>query len=66
MQTFNSLFEKELLTLINKKIEDRKEILSRGHGITEYFQFQHHLGVIEGLRLIVDLCDEASENISKR
>lgn len=66
LQTFNSLFEKELLSLIEKQIESKKEIISRGHGIYDYCQFRHHLGVIEGLRMIADLCEEANEIISKR
>jgi hypothetical protein len=64
MQTYNTLFQKELTKLINVEIEMLKENLTRIHH-KEGFDFSSYkqiVGRIEGLRAALSHCEEA-ENI---
>lgn len=60
MLTYNMLFEKEVRKLILQRIEAAKENLSYGH--TE--NYQKEVGIISGLRMSLDMCDEANTSMA--
>lgn len=66
MLTYNSKFEKELKQLIEQTIEERKELLANGLSVVDFETYKHHVGIIKGLRMAVELCDEASLIIEGR
>jgi len=64
--TQNSQFEKELKQLIQQTIEEKKEFLSTGLSAIDYPAYKHQVGMIQGLRLALEMCDEASLAIERR
>ena len=61
MLTYNRLFQNELTKMIDKQIETMKENLTTIHKM-EGFSFSDYkeiVGKIEGLRLALELCEEA-------
>ena len=60
MLTFNTLFERELKKLIIAAIEDRKENLSTGLATIDFPTYKHQVGIIAGLRMALEMCDEAA------
>lgn len=65
MLTYNRLFAEELRRLISETVEEKKEhLLNSGDG--EFSNFRHQIGVIAGLRMALDLCDEAISIVQKR
>jgi len=65
MLTFNTLFERELKKLITAAIEDRKENLSTGLATIDSPTYKHQVGIITGLRLALEACDEATAICSR-
>jgi hypothetical protein len=61
MLTFNTLFERELKRLIDETVEDRKENLSTGLSTIDFPTYKHQVGIIVGLRMALDLCEEATK-----
>jgi hypothetical protein len=59
MLTFNTLFERELKKLIDASVEDRKENLSTGLSTIDFPTYKHQVGIITGLRMALDMCEEA-------
>lgn len=66
MLTYNSKFEKELKQLIEQTIEDRKELLANGLSVVDFETYKHQVGIIKGLRMAIELCDEATLLIERR
>ena len=66
MLTYNSKFEKELKKLIEQTIEERKELLSNGLSVVDFETYKHQVGIIKGLRIAIELCDEATLIIERR
>jgi hypothetical protein len=65
MLTFNTLFERELKKLITAAIEDRKENLSTGLAKIDFPTYKHQVGIITGLRMALECCDEATTICSR-
>lgn len=65
MLTFNTLFERELKKLITTAVEDRKDNLSTGLGTIDFPTYKHQVGIITGLRMALELCDEATAICSR-
>ena len=65
MLTFNTLFERELKKLIASAIEDRKENLSTGLATIDFPTYKHQVGIITGLRMALEACDEATAICSR-
>lgn len=66
MQTYNTLFQKELTKLITAEIEMLKENLTTIHR-TEGFDFSSYkqiVGRIEGLRAALSHCEEAETTVN--
>ena len=66
MLTYNSKFEKELKQLIQQTIEERKELLSTGLSTVDFETYRYHVGIIKGLRMVIELCDEATLIVERR
>ena len=60
MLTLNTLFERELKKLITSAVEDRKDNLSTGLATIDFPTYKHQIGIIAGLRMALELCDEAA------
>jgi hypothetical protein len=65
MLTFNTLFERELKKLIAAAIDDRKENLSTGLATIDFPTYKHQVGIITGLRMALEACDEATAICSR-
>ena len=66
MLTYNSQFEKELKQLLEQMIEERKDQLSTGLATVDFDTYKHQVGIIKGLRLALEVCDEAALAIERR
>ena len=66
MLTLNTLFERELKKLIASAVEDRKDNLSTGLATIDFPTYKHQVGIIKGLRLALEVCDEAALAIERR
>ena len=66
MLTHNSQFEKELKQLINQIVEEKKDLLSNGLSVVDFATYKHQVGIIQGLRLALEMCDEAALAIERR
>jgi len=58
--TYNSAFERELKKLIEKEVEERKENLSTGLATIDFPTYKHQVGIIAGLRIAFELCEDAT------
>ena len=66
MLTYNGLYQKELMKLLNLEIERLKENLTSAHR-TEGFDFSSYkqiVGRIEGLRAALDFCEQAETTVN--
>lgn len=59
MQTYSSYYQHELTKLIVEEIERRKEQLITASATFDFPAYRHHVGIVEGLRAALELCDEA-------
>lgn len=66
MLTYNAQFEKELKQLINQTIEEKKDNLSNGLSTVDFATYKHQVGIIQGLRLALEMCDEATLAVERR
>jgi hypothetical protein len=64
--TYNAQFAKELKALLEQTIEERKELLSTGLSTVDFPTYKHQVGIIFGLRLALELCDEATLAVERR
>ena len=59
MLTYQTFYQHELQKLILDEIERRKDNLSRGSSADDFPTYKHQVGIIEGLRLALQLSDDA-------
>jgi hypothetical protein len=59
MLTRNILFRDELQKLIEEEITRRMENVVIGHSAIDFPEYKHQVGVIEGLRVALELCEQA-------
>jgi hypothetical protein len=59
--TYQAYYQYELKKLITAEIERLKETLVSSYQITgfDFSAYRHHVGKVEGLRMALELCDEA-------
>jgi hypothetical protein len=59
--TYQAYYQYELKKLINSDIDRLKEELLSSYKITgfDFSAYRHHVGRIEGLRMALELCEEA-------
>lgn len=66
-QTYSAFFAYELKKLIEQQVKDRTEALGSGHGVVDFCDYRHKVGVITGLRLVIDeIFDQAVENCDRK
>ena len=66
MQTYSSVFERELLKLIDAKAQAILAELAAGYSITTIEAYREKVGKLAGLREVIDLFEEANDLVSKR
>lgn len=66
MLTTSMVFRAELEQLLAKAVAEQIEIISAPHALVDFSAYKHHVGVIAGLKIAIDLCDEANSIINKR
>jgi hypothetical protein len=66
MLTYNNLFEIELKKLIQEEIDRTTENLQAGLSVTDYCEYKRLVGRISGLKLAMELCEEAQNNVIQR
>lgn len=66
MLTYNTLYEKELIKLIEEEIMRLMDRLSTGAAIEDFPQYKNIVGQIQGLRKIVELNEEVQSILSKK
>lgn len=59
MLTYQAFYQTELKKLINAKIIDLQEMISLGAGTPDFPTYKQQIGKIEGLRIALELCEEA-------
>lgn len=59
MQTQQELYVRELKKLLETRIEATTEILINRWAVDDYPAYRHYVGLIEGLKVALDMCDEA-------
>jgi len=64
--THNAQFERELKQLINRTLAEKIDILANGLAVVDLAAYKHHVGVIQGLRLALEMCDEATLAVERR
>jgi|TARA_R110000868_G_scaffold176318_2_gene413878 hypothetical protein len=59
--TYQAYYQYELKKLLNEHIERIKETLVSSYQINgfDFSGYRHHVGRVEGLRMALELCDEA-------
>jgi len=59
--TYQAYYQYELKKLLNENIERIKETLVSSYQINgfDFSGYRHHVGRVEGLRMALELCDEA-------
>ena len=66
-QTYSAFFAHELQKLIENQIEERSDTLSSGLGVYDFTEYKQKVGVITGLRLVIDdLFSQALENCDRK
>lgn len=66
MLTHNAQFEKELKQLINQTLGEKIDILANGLSVVDFATYKHHVGIIQGLRIALEMCDEATLAVERR
>jgi hypothetical protein len=68
MLTHQAFFVSELKKLIQAAIEDRKEAITTAHRAEgfDFSAFKHQVGIIEGLRLALQLTEDAETVANQR
>lgn len=65
MITSSSMFQFELVKLINARIEEKTQNLATGVAIQSIEQYREQVGRIAELKEVLELIDEASEKVMK-
>jgi len=63
---YNNLFEAELKKLVSAEIERLKDNISNGMSVVDYADYKTQVGKIMGLRMAIELCEEAESILAKR
>lgn len=64
MLTSQAFFQHELLKLISAEIERLKENLTIAGGTPDFPTYKHQVGMIDGLRLALELIDMAESAVN--
>jgi len=64
VQTYSAFYQHELSKLILEEVERRKEQLVTASATFDFSDYRHHVGIIEGLRTAIELCEEAERVVN--
>lgn len=64
VQTYSAFYQHELSKLILEEVERRKEQLVTASATFDFSDYRHHVGIIEGLRTALELCEEAERVVN--
>lgn len=66
-QTYSAYFAHELRKVIENEIRQKAENLGNGLGVVDFVDYKHKVGIITGLRLVLDdLFELAEENCHRK
>ena len=66
MLTRNVLFRAELEKLIEQEVERLMENVVVGHATIDFPAYKHQVGVIDGLRIAMELCEQAQTIVDRK
>ena len=66
MLTTRTVFAQELRRLLTQAIENQKNDLAFGAAVTTLEQYRERVGLVRGLAMARDFCDEAEEAADAR
>ena len=66
MLTRNVLFRAELEKLIEQEVQRLMENVVVGHATIDFPSYKHQVGVIDGLRLALELCEQAQSIVDRK
>lgn len=66
MLTRNILFRDELQKLIENEVQRLMENVVVGHAAIDFPEYKHQVGVIEGLRVALELCETAQTIVDRK
>lgn len=66
MLTRNVLFRDEIQKLINDEVQRLMENVVIGHAAIDFPEYKHQVGVIEGLRIALELCEQAQTIVDRK
>jgi hypothetical protein len=66
MFTRNDLFRVELEKLVEGEIQRLMENIVVGHAAIDFSAYKHQVGVIEGLRAVLELCEQAQSIVDRK
>jgi len=61
MQTFQSVFERELRKILTSRIDELKDILANDGAVAEIADYRRITGQVAALRYAIDSFDEANK-----
>lgn len=56
----------EFEQLLKNAVAEQADVIMAPHAIADIGTYKHHVGIVTGLRLALDLLEEAQSNINKR
>lgn len=66
MLTRNVLFRAELEKLIEQEVQRLMENVVVGHATIDFPAYKHQVGVIDGLRIAMELCEQAQTIVDRK
>jgi hypothetical protein len=64
MLTYQTFFQSELEKAIKEEIERRKDQLVTASATFDFASYRHHVGIIDGLRVALELIDDTERRIN--
>lgn len=66
MFTRNDLFRSELEKLVEGEVQRLMENIVVGHTAIDFPEYKHQVGIIEGLRIALELCEQAQSIVDRK
>lgn len=66
MLTISVLYRSELEKLIEQEVQRLMENIVVGHAAIDFPEYKHQVGIIEGLRIALELCEQAQSIVDRK
>jgi hypothetical protein len=66
MLTRNVMFRAELEKLLEEEVRRLMENIVVGHAAIDFPAYKHQVGVIDGLRIALELCEQAQTIVDRK